>query len=416
MKIGFYKLIFALCSFGQGLFIPVLSLLLLYKGMTLANIGLGMAAYAVTAVLLEVPSGIAADMLGKKRVFLLSLLITALACIFLMAGNGPALTIASLMLYGAGRALSSGTLDALFISRCQQALGNSGLPKGMKVLSVSESVGLAAGALSGGVLPAISRGLLPASGPYDATLMLRILLAIVVMILTILFIPGDMGQSKSKMASMRKQLMSGIHLVHGSKSLRGLFVAAIGIGFVLSLLEVYWQPYFQAMLGGQEGQTVYLGILSVAYFAAISAGSMLAEKWLASQRLSSKSLFLTSRSMMMVFMGSTALIRHPIFFAICFCLMYFMLGASNVAGGSIFHDEVPDSHRASFLSVQSLLLQAGSFAASFMGSAIISFISIPGLWLLGAGAASLLLLPSFYINSGCKLLDKTELKRGDAAQ
>jgi len=59
-------------ALARGILVPVMSLLALEKGLTLAQLAAGLALYSAAAFLLEVPSGILADLLGRKRVFLLA--------------------------------------------------------------------------------------------------------------------------------------------------------------------------------------------------------------------------------------------------------------------------------------------------------------------------------------------------------
>ncbi len=395
MKTRRYALILTLCNFCNGLLASILSLAFLTKGLTISTIGLGLAAFSAVAVLLEVPSGIAADMLGKKRVFILSMVVTAAAFLVILPGFGPVCTIGGLALYGVGRALSSGTMEALFISRYRQSFGPENLHKGMKMLSVCESVGLGLGALIGGVLPAAGASLIPLFGPYDLPLLLRAVLSLAAAYLTAALIPEDVKDIREQSVSLKRQLQEGAALFRGSRNLKSLLTAVVGVGFVLAFLEVYWQPRMLYLLGGGQDQTVFLGVLSLSYFAAVAIGSLLSEKALKIRRVSPKFLFLTARAVMLLLLVVAALAGHPAVFALSYCAAYFMFGASNVAEGSIFHQEVPDSQRASFLSMQSLLLQAGFMTASAISGALVDALSISGTWVIGAVVAALMLLPSF---------------------
>ncbi len=402
MKTRHYALILMLCSFCQGLLASILSLAFLTKGLTLSTLGLGLAAFSATAVLLEVPSGIAADMLGKKRVFILSMVVTAAAILIILPGFGTIWTIGGLALYGVGRALSSGTIEALFISRYRQAFGAESIPKGMKVLSVCESTGLGLGALIGGILPAAGAALIPLFGPYDLPLLLRAVLSLAAAFLAAALIPEDVPEKHEHLNSLKRQLQEGAALFRGSRNLKSLLISVVGVGFVLAFLEVYWQPRMLSLLGGGQDQTVFLGVLSLLYFAAIAVGSLICEKALKARRVSQKALYLTARVVMLLLLVGAALAGHPSVFALSYCAIYFTFGASNVAEGAIFHQEVPDSQRASFLSMQSLLLQLGFMTASLISGALVKAFSISGAWVIGAVVAALMLLPSFKIKTAAQ--------------
>lgn len=403
MKTRHYALILTLCNFCNGLLASILSLAFLTKGLTLSTIGFGLAAFSAAAILLEVPSGVAADMLGKKRVFILSMVVTAAAFLIILPGFNPLWTIGGLALYGVGRALSSGTMEALFISRYRSVFGPDNLPKGMKILSLCESAGLGLGALAGGILPAVGATLIPLFGPYDLPLLLRALLSLAAACLAAALIPEDEKDMREQSVSLKRQLQAGAALFRGSRNLKSLLIAVIGVGFALAFLEVYWQPRMLSLLGGGQDKTVFLGAMSILYFSAIALGSLFSEKALKSWRISQKSLFLSSRVVMLLLLTGAAFAGHPAVFAASYCAAYFMFGASNVAEGSIFHTEVPDSQRASFLSMQSLFLQLGFMTASFLSGALVEAFSISGTWVIGAIAALLMLLPSFGMKASARV-------------
>ncbi len=117
-----------------GLLFPVMVLLLQAKGLTLLQVGIGMATYSAMALLLELPTGGLADRLGRKRVYVFSLGLNWLGALCFFLADSPLTLLISAGLMGAARALSSGTLDAWFVERhrelhqagdtsLQQALG-----------------------------------------------------------------------------------------------------------------------------------------------------------------------------------------------------------------------------------------------------------------------------------------------------
>lgn len=65
-----HTLVLALMNGATGLTVPVLTLMLLARGATLETLSLFMGITLIATVALEVPSGIAADVLGRKRLFL----------------------------------------------------------------------------------------------------------------------------------------------------------------------------------------------------------------------------------------------------------------------------------------------------------------------------------------------------------
>lgn len=387
--------VLSLHYFSQGVLVSVLSLAMIDKGLTLGGIALAMGIYSVTAAVLEVPSGVAADLLGRKRLFILSLFVSAAAFAVMLALHGPVWVFAAVALTGTGRAMASGTVEALFISRYNAAYGTERLPKAMRVLALSESAGLTAGALLGGFLPVVSAALLPRLGAYDLNLMLRLALCLLLAGLTALLIPSD-REERPERVRLGAHIRESLCTVRRSRALKWLLIANIGLGVALCMLESYWQPLFLGLLGGPQHSGL-LGVLSVMYLGAAVAGNMISEKLLSGKKIGEKAVYLAGRAGMLVCMAGAALIAQPFIFMLLYSLMYFCLGASNISEGTLVHRDVPDQSRTSMLSVQSFMMQAGVLAASAGGSAMAGAYPIGALWLIAAAASALLLAPALQI-------------------
>ena len=98
-----------------GIILPVITLLQLEKGLNLFQISISMSIYSATIVLLELPTGGLSDTIGRKKVYLISLIFNFSAASFLLFARSLQITILGFFLLGVGRAFSSGSLDAWFI-------------------------------------------------------------------------------------------------------------------------------------------------------------------------------------------------------------------------------------------------------------------------------------------------------------
>lgn len=81
-----HTLVLALMNGATGLTVPVLTLMLLARGATLETLSLFMGITLIATVALEVPSGIAADVLGRKRLFMIAMLLSVAGYALLAAG------------------------------------------------------------------------------------------------------------------------------------------------------------------------------------------------------------------------------------------------------------------------------------------------------------------------------------------
>jgi MFS family permease len=105
--------------FNCRFYYPIFTILFLDFGLTLEQFALLNALWAVTIVVLEVPSGALADQLGRRRLVIASavLMVLEMACLVFMPRHGGALTFwvfaLNRVLSGAAEACASGADEAL---------------------------------------------------------------------------------------------------------------------------------------------------------------------------------------------------------------------------------------------------------------------------------------------------------------
>ncbi|MCM1184501.1 MAG: MFS transporter [Roseburia sp.] len=88
-------------------------LYLAYCGMSLAQIGIIEGIYHATSILCEIPSGAAADLLGRKRSMLLSRLCIAVSCMLMLFSKSFGLFALSFAIQAVGNNFNSGSEEAL---------------------------------------------------------------------------------------------------------------------------------------------------------------------------------------------------------------------------------------------------------------------------------------------------------------
>ena len=146
-----------------GLVIPVLAIFQIDRGLSLAQLGLNGLIYSVMIAVLEIPTGGFSDTLGRRRVYLISLLFSALAAGVFIVARSPISLAAGFGIMGMARALSSGCMDAYFIDAYSALAGEVELQRFLARLGVFIPLALSLGALTGGFIPDWSDGLEQAS-------------------------------------------------------------------------------------------------------------------------------------------------------------------------------------------------------------------------------------------------------------
>ena len=101
--------------FFVGITLPVMVLYMTSKGLDLFEAGIAVSVYSATIILLELPTGGLSDSIGRKRVYIYSLMVSMISGTVLLLATGLPMFLAGYLLYGVARALSSGSMDAWFV-------------------------------------------------------------------------------------------------------------------------------------------------------------------------------------------------------------------------------------------------------------------------------------------------------------
>lgn len=383
MKLHIYSLIMFLNSYLTGLLTPVLSLALIDKGASLSNLSIILGLYALSVILLELPSGIMADVFGRKKTFVLSLAAFTVSFLLFLISKGLISLCIVMMLYGLGRALGSGSFDALFIDYYIDNYGKDKLHNITTRLSVLEASGLSAGALSGGFFPEISMKFLPSTGTYDFNIIIRIILTITVLVLSVVYISEKVHPDGKEHISIRQHVKNSSKFVFENVTILCIFLSVFSTGFFLSALETYWQPHFITFFP-DEGFTGLLGLMAFLYLGAAMAGSILSNKTIKKYKFNLRKMYLVMRGLLSLLLIITALQTNIPMFIAFYSSIYFMFGMANIPEDVILNLETPNEIRASVLSVKSFTMQIGGLSGSLLYTILIRFMSIPSIWIIAA--------------------------------
>ncbi len=371
-------LIVLLKNLSTGILASVLSLALLQHGGSIQTISLLLGLYSFTVILTEFPSGVFADLYGRKTSFLLSAALCFFSyCVFLVSQSVGVLCLA-LVLNGLGRAFASGSIDALAIDQAGEH-GQS-LEWVTSRLAMLESAGLALGALLGGILSGIGSRYL---GNIGVNAGIHVLL----FFLTALFVheaPRERQQEavSGSLRSFVSQAGGSLAFLKQRGTIRILTVFALLTGFALSSVETYWQP---ALLSMQPVYWIY-GAVSFSGFAFVMGGSWLAERLLRRSAARGVALLLAIKALLGISLLLLFFPKGQFAFIAVYLVIYAFVGSGSVTENTLLNRLVPSSHRAGVLSLASLILQLGGLLAALCGYFVSTYSHFQTMWLI-AGAA-----------------------------
>lgn len=358
-----YLAAFGLAGLVKGLLLPVLSLLLLSRGLDQSTLALATGAFALTVVLLELPSGMASDRWGRRRVYLIAHTIGAVGDLVL-AFTGQ--VFAGMVLMGAATAFESGSLSSLFFQRWIDTRGKDTLPRATSRMNLLETGGLAVGALAGGAVGAAA----PASLlPYAPLLLVRFALRLGAL-LAAAGIPDDapLPRAARKAQGSWRAMLSNRQLVL-------LLAGGVVLGAALGDLEIYWQPHLEQVAGGY---TPLLGVMSCISMFGAAAGMAIIGRFAARLRL--EWVYVVSQ---LAVAGCLAVLGHITNlwgYVGGFGTLYLCLGGSDLARTSMLQAAIPPALRATAMSVDSLLCRLGAMLGSGAAAVALVYVGVPALW------------------------------------
>lgn len=381
-------LLFTANAYRTGLLVPVLSLVLLSRGATMETLSICIGIFALMVVILELPSGILADLIGRKRIFLISALLMTATYFLLLFSRQFFMLAAACTMQGIGRAFSSGSIEALEIEEYMSSHGTKGLEKINSTLTIIESIGLALGSITGGLLGFVDR-------TYSVLLVSAMILQLFILAMTIHFVkePAPRQNTSPPFIQLKKLLLEIGSSLKSCRRITSIIFMAFAVGILLCTVEIYWQPAFKILLPDQLGWM--FGLISCLGFIGISIGSKLCEYFInhRKKRLSDKAgwlLYWLLRFLLVFFAGALGFTSRIWLFVLLYILTYASLGAGNLMENTAFHILVSNEQRASMISLLSLSSRGGGLVTSVLGGLIVSGLSVHAVWIFLPGIAALL--------------------------
>jgi MFS family permease len=136
-----------------GLTTPITVLLAQSRGLSLAEIGVLFTVHGAVVVVLELPTGGLADVLGRRPVVVAGAVLYLLSClVFATATSFPAF-LAAILLLGLGRTLDSGPVEAWYVDTVHRIDPAADVAPGLARHSAADGGSLAVGRSSAGCCP-----------------------------------------------------------------------------------------------------------------------------------------------------------------------------------------------------------------------------------------------------------------------
>ena len=376
--------------FAMGLTVAVVALALTDRGMDLFQISLLFGVYSLTTMAMELPFGGLADSIGRKPVFLAAVLASLVSLALFLSSSDFAVLALSFAFIGFGRALRSGTLDAWFVETFKAAAPNVDVQPALAKAQWANAMGLAVGAVLGGLLPDMlgAIGLRHGISIYDVSYAASFVVMVGVLVYTMFAIaedprPLNRNALRQGFASVPSVIAEASLLALKHPTLSMLLAALALFLMATNPVEVIWPTYAKPMLDEDYANTV-IGVLTASYFFAIAFGASLSPHI---SRIFKRRHAVTLAAVfacLAVVQVALAMQGGIAGFVGVFVLYSILLGASETPASSILHRCVEDRQRSTMLSLRSLIQQLGGAIGLVMAGALAEIYSTPLAWSVGA--------------------------------
>jgi MFS family permease len=376
--------------FAMGLTVAVVALALIDRGMDLFQISLLFGVYSLTTMAMELPFGGLADNIGRKPVFLGAVGASVISVALFLSTSDFYVLALSFAFIGLGRALRSGTLDAWFVETFRAAAPNVDVQPALAKAQWANAMGLAVGAVLGGVLPDLFGAVAERLGfsVYDVSYAASLAVMLGVLVYTLLVIvekprpltPRDVRQGFSTVPLVIKDA-GLLALRHPALSM--LLAALAFFLMATNPVEVVWPTHAKPMLEEGYANTV-IGILTAAYFFSIAFGAWLSPRISRIFGRRHASTLAAAFACMAGVQIALALQGGIVGFVTVFILYSVVLGIAETPASSILHRCVEDRQRSTMLSLRSLIQQLGAAFGLILAGAIAEVYSTPVAWMVGA--------------------------------
>ena len=351
-----YLLLLALRWFPVGLELPILVLLPLDRGLSLAEIGLAVSFQGFVVLGLELPTGGLADSWGRRPVLVVAASVCVVSLFLFAVADTFAMFAAVYVLQGVFRALDSGPLDSWYVDATLASDPNAKIDRGLSAGGVMVGVAMGSGALlAGGIIAWVEVPGVPTLA-LPAWLGLFVQLTSLVAIALLVHEPPQPDGRRRFLASVRdvpRVIVEGTGLVRRSRVLLALLAVELFWGFGMVTFEVLVKVRLAEEVGGLEKAGAIIGPAGAVAWLVFAAGSalvpLLSARWGVAI---TAGVLRVAQGIAVLGMG---LLAGPVGVLGGYLAAYAMHGAAGPVHTTLIHREVTSEHRSTVMSMNSMV-------------------------------------------------------------
>lgn len=345
--------------FPVGLVIGVLTLITLQRGMTVAQLGMILAAQGLVVLALELPTGGFADALGRRPVLLASGVVNLVSYTLFLAAHSFWLFVLAWGLQGVFRALDSGPLEAWYVDTAHADDPSVPVEKALSAAGTVVGVSIAVGALISGGL--IAWHPITSITAIELPAYLTLTLGVVHLAAIALFMreprthvdATGFRRALSSAKEAPRTIASGMRLLGSSRVLLALILVEVFWSIGMIAFETLNPVRLAELVGGEDHAGALLGPVSSAAWGLFAAGS--AAAGLVSKRIGVGWTALAARVLQGAFIVIMGLMGGAAGLITAFLVTYTLHGFAGPVHSTLLHRQAQPTNRATVLSMNSMV-------------------------------------------------------------
>ena len=345
-----------------GLIVPVLVLVLLDRGLSLAQLGVVFAGQGLMVLVLELPTGGLADAIGRRTVLLVATVFEVAAFVLLIGTRSVPLLVLAAGFMGVYRALESGPLDSWYVDTAQAIDADADIERGLSQAGVVTGLAIGLGALAASALVALQPlpGVDPLITPVVVALALLVLeWAAIAVLMTEPQPQRNLAALKRSVAEVPTIVITAVRTVKRSTALIALVSVEFLWGLGIHTVESYTPVRLGDVVDGADRAASLLGPANTVAWLVAAAGAALVP--VLTRRLSPAGAGAGLRIAQGLTVLGIAFAIGPVGVVVAYVLAIGVNGAANpIHQGMLHRGVVNGNSRATVVSVNSLTGQTGA--------------------------------------------------------
>ena len=370
-----------------GLTAPIMVLLAQSRGLSLAEIGLLFTVHGIVVIVLELPTGGLADVLGRRSVVVAGAALHLGSCLVFATATGFPGFLAGILLMGVGRALDSGPVEAWYVDTVHRIDPAADVAPGLAKHGAADGGSLAVGAVVGGFVPGLfgGAGVEALALPFLGAAVLDVVFVVAVARLLTEDRPPRDGSVRAAFAAGVRAVPGTVteavrmSVTDGPMRLVLLLTAAGGVGLVAC--ELLGPLRFAELAGGADDGAAVYGTALALSFGVAALGALAAP---ALRRLLRGSTRVTCAVLMLLGAVGIAALAGPDLLAVAalgFAAYYLAHGSTWPLVSAVLHSRVPAAVRATAVSAMSLAMALGGILGNLVIPGLADAVSLDAAFL-----------------------------------